>query len=178
MANRLKKPQKPLGFSKTVVTGYLASEPDPELRRRAKNGGLPGRPSVRRTVAPSSDAENEVAPVMSAPTHLRHPVGGQRIAALVREWLAELKVMGRSPRTIEWYRQKMVWYLDHEGGPATLDGLTSGEVKRLLGSLIDRGLAPNTVHGLLRSRARLRQRDTARSLPDRHASRMTERSAS
>src|SRR5207302_9485292 len=35
----------------------------------------------------------------------------------------------------------------HEGGPASLDGLTSAEVKRLLGSLIDRGLKPNTVHG-------------------------------
>src|SRR5262249_22632330 len=68
-------------------------------------------------------------------------------AALVREWLNELKVMNRSPQTIEWYQQKMDWYLKHEGGPATLDGLTSAEVKRLLGALMDRGLAPNTVHG-------------------------------
>lgn len=41
----------------------------------------------------------------------------------------------------------MQWYMEHEGGPATLDGLTSAEVKRLLGSLVDRGLKPNTVHG-------------------------------
>jgi site-specific recombinase XerD len=69
------------------------------------------------------------------------------MARLVREWLAEVKVMGRSEQTIKWYQQKMAWYLEHEGGPATLDGLTSAEVKRLLGVLIDRGLAPNTVHG-------------------------------
>jgi hypothetical protein len=55
--------------------------------------------------------------------------------------------------------------LEREGGPATLDvsgpalpgskeaakrgkeGLTSAEVKRLLGNLIDRNLAPNTIHG-------------------------------
>jgi len=69
------------------------------------------------------------------------------MAGLVREWLAEVKVMGRSEQTIKWYQQKMDWYLEHEGGPATLDGLTSAELKRLLGVLIDRGLAPNTVHG-------------------------------
>lgn len=55
--------------------------------------------------------------------------------------------MGRSEQTIRWYQQKMEWYLGHEGGPPTLDGLTSSEVKRLLGALIDRGLKPNTVHG-------------------------------
>jgi site-specific recombinase XerD len=41
----------------------------------------------------------------------------------------------------------MEYYLDHEGGPANLDGLTSAEIKRLLGNLIDRRLAPNTIHG-------------------------------
>jgi hypothetical protein len=69
------------------------------------------------------------------------------MTALVREWLTELKVMNRSPQMIEWYQQKMDWYLQHEGGPATLDGLTSAEVKRLLGALMDRHLSANTVHG-------------------------------
>ncbi|MFI5270127.1 MAG: tyrosine-type recombinase/integrase [Chloroflexota bacterium] len=41
----------------------------------------------------------------------------------------------------------MEYYLEREGGPATLDGLTSAEIKRLLGNLIDRNLAPNTIHG-------------------------------
>jgi hypothetical protein len=55
--------------------------------------------------------------------------------------------MGRSPRTIAWYEQKMSWYLDHEGGPATLDVLTAFELKRLLASLQERDLAPDTIHG-------------------------------
>ena len=33
-------------------------------------------------------------------------VGGDALALLVREWLQELKMMGRSPRTIGWYQQK------------------------------------------------------------------------
>jgi hypothetical protein len=69
------------------------------------------------------------------------------IAPLVREWLAELRVMGRSEQTLVWYRQKMDSYLKREGGPATLDGLTTDEIKRLLGHLIDRNLAPNTIYG-------------------------------
>ena len=56
--------------------------------------------------------------------------------------------MNRSPQTIEWYQLKMECYLQQEGGPATLDSLTSADVKCLLGALMDRGLAPNTVPGL------------------------------
>lgn len=55
--------------------------------------------------------------------------------------------MGRSPRTIAWYEQKMSWYLDHECGPASLAVLTAFEPKRLLASLQERNLAPNTIHG-------------------------------
>ena len=46
-ANRPKKPQKPLGFSKTVVTRYLAPEPSPEGQMRTRRGAQPGRPSLR-----------------------------------------------------------------------------------------------------------------------------------
>lgn len=147
MEKRLKKPSKPLGFSKTVGTRFLAPEPVLENRPKAQPGAQPGRPRVhvvRRNVDADSD---DPAPVMFLRTSPGRPAAGQRMAGLVREWLAEVKVMGRSEQTLKWYRQKMEWYLDHEGGPATLDGLTSAEVKRLLGVLIDRGLAPNTVHG-------------------------------
>lgn len=37
--------------------------------------------------------------------------GDVSLDCLVREWLLELKVMGRSPRTIDWYAQKMRFYL-------------------------------------------------------------------
>ena len=144
---RQKNRRKPLGFSKTVVTRYLAPEAALDHRPRTKRGPQPGRPSVRLTRREANVADDDLAPVVAlrAPSH--GPAETQRMAGLVREWLGELKVMGRSEQTIKWYRQKMEWYLGHEGGPETLDGLTSAEVKRLLGRLIDRGLAPNTVHG-------------------------------
>ena len=85
------------------------------------------------------------------------PEGGQplppaaasrlRLEPLIAEWLLELRVMGRSPRALAWYRQKLDWYLKSEGGPETLDRLTAFELKRLLAALQDRSLAPNTVHG-------------------------------
>jgi integrase/recombinase XerD len=68
------------------------------------------------------------------------------LESLVREWLLELKMMGRSPRTIEWYQQKMAWYLK-TGEAKTLSELTAFELKRYLGELRDRGLADNTIHG-------------------------------
>ncbi len=73
--------------------------------------------------------------------------GSLKVPALVAEWLMELRVIGRSQRTTDWYQQKMRWYLEHEGGPETLAGLTAFEFKRLLASLQHRNLAPNTVHG-------------------------------
>ncbi len=85
-----------------------------------------------------------MVPMRAAPAR---PTRSPSTAGVVREWLCELKVMNRSPRTVERYQQKFDWYLRHEGGPATLEGPTSSEVKRLLGSLMDRLLSANTVDG-------------------------------
>ncbi len=49
---------------------------------------------------------------------------GTRLQALEREWLLDLQTLGRSPRTIRWYRQKMDWYLGHSG-VQTLEELTA-----------------------------------------------------
>jgi site-specific recombinase XerD len=144
---RLKKPSKPLGFSKTVGTKFLAPAPVSERRRKAVRAAQAGRPGARFFRPDADDGADGSAPAFAFRAAPGRPAGSQRMASLVREWLAEVKVMGRSEQTIKWYQQKMDWYLGHEGGPATLDGLTSAEVKRLLGALIDRGLAPNTVHG-------------------------------
>lgn len=145
MQNRLEKPSKPLGFSKTVATRYLAPEA-PARHSKAKHGGQPGRPSSR-LLRPEVSAEDRDSSPPITPGRSSTRNASPRIAPLLREWLAELKVMGRSEETIKWYRQKMEWYLNSGGGPSTLDGLTSTEIKRLLGSLIDRSLAPNTIHG-------------------------------
>ena len=69
-----------------------------------------------------------------------------RLEALTREWLLELRTMGRRPRTIEWYRQKMAWYLK-TGQAETLSQLTAYELKGYLGELRDRDLPDNTIHG-------------------------------
>lgn len=142
--NRPKKPRKPLGFPKTVVTEFLAAAAPQEVRRKAKPGASGGLPSTRHA-APIND--EELAPVVALRPANGRPNRSPSMAGLVREWLAELKVMNRSSRTIDWYQQKMDWYLQHEGGPTTLDSLNTIEVKRLLGVLVDRGLKPNTIHG-------------------------------
>jgi integrase/recombinase XerD len=144
--NRPKKPQKPLGFSKTVVTEFLAAEASPAPGHRARRGDVGGRPS-RRVNGLAVSAEEDLAPVVALRPASGRAGRGPATAGLVREWLTELKVMGRSEQTLRWYRQKMEWYLEREDGPATLDGLTSAELKRLLGVLMERSLAPNTVHG-------------------------------
>ena len=70
---------------------------------------------------------------------------GDALAPLIREWLLELKMMGRSPRTLRWYQQKWDWYLK-TGRASTLSELTGYELKRYLGELRERGLADTTIH--------------------------------
>jgi len=65
---------------------------------------------------------------------------------LIREWLLELKVMGRSPRTIKWYEQKLDWYFRADG-VVNLEALTAFELKRFLAEQQERGLSDNTIHG-------------------------------
>ena len=110
---------KPLGFSKTVrAFGSLTREPE----------GVRGRPqNVLPASIPRPLAESRLEP---AAEH----GGDVALEALVREWLLELKVMGRSPRTIEWYAQKMRSYLAASNA-TRLSELTAFELKRFLGEL-------------------------------------------
>jgi site-specific recombinase XerD len=127
-----KTTSKPLGISKTVRDfGSLTRESE----------GVRGRPRIEvpvRTPRPLPEPRRESA----APEH----DGDVFLDALVREWLLELKVMGRSQRTIDWYAQKMRSYLAASNA-TRLSELTAFELKRFLGELRDRGLAPNTIHG-------------------------------
>ena len=66
--------------------------------------------------------------------------------ALLREWLLELKVMGRSPADVDWYAQKMDWYR-RSGGVENLEELNAFEFKRFLTEQLERGLSDNTIHG-------------------------------
>jgi len=68
------------------------------------------------------------------------------LAAVAREWLLELRVMGRSPRTIGFYDQKLKQYL-RESAATRLSDLTAFELKRYIGELRDRELSDHTIHG-------------------------------
>jgi len=60
----LEKPSKPLGFSKTVATRYLAPEAPPERRSKRRRGAQPGRPTSRLLRRMDAD-EDDLAPVVA-----------------------------------------------------------------------------------------------------------------
>lgn len=142
---RLEKPQKPLCFSKTVVPAEGAFDPG-ELWSSGSSSGATGRPSRVIDRAPVK-ASSELAFASRAEPLPPSAASRLRLQPLIAEWLLDARVMGRSQRTIDWYEQKLRWYLEKEGGPQTLETLTAFELKRLLASLQERDLSPNTVHG-------------------------------
>jgi integrase len=97
-----------------------------------------------RPLAIAEDPEQELAraPVMPAADGRAEA----RLEPLVREWLLDLQVLGRSPKTIDWYRKHMHGYFQ-ERLARTLDQLTAAELKGYLAAIQARGLAENTVHG-------------------------------
>lgn len=135
------KSPKPLGFSKTVgVAPARASE------RGVPLGEVGGRPSVAVAPRAQVDGVRESLPPRRPRFLGRHQPDRRPLEAMLREWLLELRMLGRSPRTIDWYQQKMTWYLK-TGQAETLGELTAYELKRYLGELRDRDLADNTIHG-------------------------------
>ena len=86
------------------------------------------------------------APVVEVGVRVQPLRGLHPVRALLREWLLELKVMGRSQRTIDWYQQKMDWYR-RTGGVENLEELNAFELKRFLAEQQERGLSDNTTHG-------------------------------
>jgi len=112
--------------------------PSPAVLKRG-----PGRPPKVAPLPVAGAAARgpvEVA-VRVQPLRGLHPV-----RALLREWLLELKVMGRSSRTIDWYQQKMDWYRS-SGGVENLEQLNAFKLKRFLAEQQERGLSDNTIHG-------------------------------
>jgi site-specific recombinase XerD len=112
--------------------------PSPAVLRRGP--GRPPKVAPMRVTGAAAPALVEVG-VRVQPLHGLHPV-----RALLREWLLELKVMGRSSRTIDWYQQKMDWYR-RSGGVENLEQLNAFELKRFLAEQQERGLSDNTIHG-------------------------------
>lgn len=102
----VEKTPKQLPFSKTVAL--------PGTGRRARPGSLRGRPRslAEERLKVGQDRGDRGWQEPDEPA-LEAPAGRLRLEPLVREWLLDLQVMGRSPKTIDWYRQKMRWYLEH-----------------------------------------------------------------
>ena len=83
--NRPKKPQKPLGFSKTVVTRYLAPEASADSRRGTQRRAQPGRPSVRLVKQAIDSDADDLAPIVAVPAPARRPDGSQPLAGVGRQ---------------------------------------------------------------------------------------------
>ena len=128
----LEKTPNPLPISKSVAPA----------RRRPRPLGGGGRVWLAEPV------EEEPAVAEAA---LDAGLGREyRLEPLIHEWLLDLQVLRRSERTIEWYRQKMDWYLSH-GQAKSLAELSAFELKRYTAELQARGLAENTVTGTVRT---------------------------
>ncbi len=105
---------------------------------RAVAGRIVGRrnPPRRPYGAPKADP---AAPPVRVDRRLR-------LQDLADEWLLNLRVEGRSPRTLKWYRHHIDAYLA-AGGVEDLSSLTATELRRYICALQDRGLSENSVRG-------------------------------
>jgi site-specific recombinase XerD len=121
------------GFSKTGRAAQKAST-------ARWSGGRPAAVVARK---------QEARPQRPAP-ELRQVDAGDardfRLAPLVAEWLLDLQVIGRSERTLTWYREKMDGFVE-ASGVETLGDLTALALKSHMAGMQGRGLADNTVHG-------------------------------
>jgi len=95
-----------------------------------------------RAIAEELDDEPAATTLPSAPNGRSEA----KLEPLVREWLLDLQVLGRSPKTIDWYRKHIHGYFK-ESAVRTLDQLTAAGLKGYLAAIQARGLAENTVHG-------------------------------
>lgn len=92
-----------------------------------------------------------VATAAPAPLLDRYP-----LADVVEEYLVALRVAGRSPRTIDWYRANLVEFmrfLERDGGTAAVADLQPASVRRWLLALNARptALAPSSLAGRVRT---------------------------
>lgn len=135
----LEKIANPLGFSQSLgVPGSSSSRARRGLQRPP---GRPGRIPGDKIPSRDNTVPDLVGGLLERGAEERPDATGTHLEPLVREWLADLRIQGRSDLTVDWYRRRMSGYL--RGGKAqTLDRLTSSELKRYLADLQGRGLSP------------------------------------
>jgi hypothetical protein len=117
MAIRLEKSRKPLRLSQTVVPAKQAFDPDEWW-----SSGSGRRVAARRVPVVKGQVVRAVVEPDPAQSLPRSAATRLRLQPLVAEWLLEVRVMGRSHRTIGCDQQKMSQYLENEGGPQTWTG--------------------------------------------------------
>ena len=95
------------------------------------------------------------------------PLGGLHpLKPLIREWLLELNVMGRSPRTIKWYEQKLDWYFRADG-VVNLGGTDRLRAQALPRRAAGAGAIRQHHSRLLPGPAHVRQLGPSRGVPGR-----------
>ena len=106
-----------------------------------------GRPKAIRTAERGVERRNGEAGLARSFQAPAAVLGGdQPLAALSREWLSDLRYLGRSDATVRWYQRKIGTLLA-DSGIEILDELVARDIKAYLAGLRDRGLADDTVHG-------------------------------
>jgi Phage integrase, N-terminal SAM-like domain len=118
------------------------SQPDRSISNAHPLRVLPGRVSGRPKPRPRGYGA-PVADLAAAPAGAPRE---HRLKALASEWLLNLRVEGRSPRTLRWYRHHIDAYLG-AGGVDDLSSLTAAELRRYVCELQDRGLSDDSVRG-------------------------------
>jgi hypothetical protein len=99
---------------------FLATQHPPRADRRPPQG-----PDDSAGIRASGDPVNPAA-------------GRVKLANLASEWTLDVRVLGRSPRTIGWYEQKIDAFLGATG-LVTVSDLTAYELKRDVLGLQDQG---------------------------------------
>jgi hypothetical protein len=117
MAPKTPKPpdkSKTVAHAKTPTSGLdrrnswrLSTRPD-------RGGDRPPQPGRGLHNAPNADADPAASRV--------------RLASLASEWTLDLRVLGRSPRTIGWYEHKVEAFITASGAE-TLEDLTAFELE-------------------------------------------------
>ena len=115
------KTPNPYCFSKSVLSG---NGPVEGLARAQR--GRPLKVAPVRAPDPNEESFEPLSRTVAGAPGL----GAQELPVLVREWLTELRVMGRSPRTLSWYAQR--FDLRQPGAVRKLPELNGFELKRFL----------------------------------------------
>lgn len=130
--------------------GSISQESDGSWKWRLTHGTKPdGKPRVyvrRAQTLPALQAKiDKVKAELKA--GVKTPAAGKlTVADWLREWIDEIRVIGAAPRTLEGYRTDARCYILPVIGHLRLGKLDTRDVNRVYTAMVQKGLAPSTVH--------------------------------